>query len=192
VSADLNTFLPDPDISKRHSVLVHAPAEVVFQTARGFDMTSVPLIRTIFQMRAQVLGARAGPTSTALTSEDLLRLGWATLAEEPGRLFVAGAACRPWLADVVFTPVPPDQFGAYAEPGRVKIAWTLEAEPLGYDRSRLTTETRAAGTDAEARRRFRSYWRIFGIGIVAIRWLLLPAIRREAERRWRAAAPRPT
>jgi hypothetical protein len=192
VSTDLNTFLPDPDIRKRHSVLVRAPAELVFETARGFDMTSVPLIRAIFQMRAQMLGARTGSASTTLTSADLLQLGWATLAEQPGRLFIAGAACQPWVADVVFTPIAPDRFRAYSEPERVKIVWTLETEPLGYDLSRLGTETRAAGTDAEARRRFRGYWRVFGIGIVAIRWLLLPAIRREAERRWRAASPRPT
>jgi hypothetical protein len=40
-------------------------------------------------------------------------------------------------------------------------------------------------TDAEARRKFRNYWRKFGRGIVLIRWLVLPAIRREAERRYR-------
>ncbi|MGH7681237.1 MAG: hypothetical protein ACRENN_04545 [Candidatus Eiseniibacteriota bacterium] len=33
--------------------------------------------------------------------------------------------------------------------------------------------------------RFRRYWRQFGAGIVFIRWLLLPAIRRDAERRYR-------
>jgi hypothetical protein len=192
VTADLNTFLPEPDVRKRHSVLVHAPAELVFQTARGFDMTSVPIIRAIFRLRAQLLGASAGLTTTTLTSKDLLRLGWETLAEQPGRLFIAGAACQPWLADVAFTPLSADRFRTYAEPDRVKIAWTLEVEPLGIARSRLATETRAAGTDAQARSRFRAYWRMFGIGIVAIRWLLLPAIRREAERRWRASSPRPT
>jgi hypothetical protein len=41
-------------------------------------------------------------------------------------------------------------------------------------------------TDAEARRRFRRYWRWARFGIVAIRLLILPAIRREAERRWTA------
>jgi hypothetical protein len=40
-------------------------------------------------------------------------------------------------------------------------------------------------TDAPARARFRRYWRWARFGIVAIRLLLLPAVRREAERRWR-------
>ncbi len=38
-------------------------------------------------------------------------------------------------------------------------------------------------TDDAARKKFRRYWRVFGMGIVLIRWLLLPALRREAERR---------
>jgi hypothetical protein len=63
--------------------------------------------------------------------------------------------------------------------------WTLESEPLGPERARLATETRAEPTDLASRRKFRRYWRKAGMGIVLIRWLGLPAMRREAERRWR-------
>ena len=41
-------------------------------------------------------------------------------------------------------------------------------------------------TDDAARRKFRRSWRFFGVGIVMIRWLLLPALRRAAEHRVRA------
>jgi hypothetical protein len=44
-------------------------------------------------------------------------------------------------------------------------------------------------TDAQARAKFRRYWRRFGIGIMLIRRLLLPAIRRQAEPQWRSADP---
>jgi hypothetical protein len=84
---------------------------------------------------------------------------------------------------VVFTPVAPERFAAFSEPDMVKIVWTLEAEPLGPALTRFRTETRVLATDDWARRRFRRYWRMFGAGIVLIRWLLLPALRREAERR---------
>lgn len=109
-------------------------------------------------------------------------MGWGKLASEPGRLFVAGAVCQPWLADVVFTPLPADQFAGYHEPNHVKIAWTLEVEPLTPTSARLVTETRAVATDTQAERRFRRYWRWARFGIVAIRWFMLPAIRRQAER----------
>lgn len=184
VPSPLDTLMPNPDVRKRHSIVVNAPAAVVWEVARTFDMQSVPLVALIFRLRARLLGAR-GTGQASLRPDDLVRLGWGILVDMPGRLLAAGAACKPWEGDVVFTPVPPERFPAYAEPERVLITWTLEAEPLGGERTRLATETRARGTDAEARRRFRRYWRVFGVGIVGIRWLLLPAIRRAAERRWR-------
>jgi hypothetical protein len=131
MSAVLDAFMPEPDVQKRQSILVRAPAGIVFDVARQFDMQSVPLVRAIFRLRARLLGARAVGGPTILTPTDLLRMGWGTLAERPGRFFIAGAACQPWQANVVFTPIEPDRFQTYAEPDRVKIAWTLEAEPRG-------------------------------------------------------------
>jgi hypothetical protein len=188
--AALDTLLPTPDVRERREIVVRAPAEHVFQMARRFDMQSVALIRAIFWLRARVMRARdAGrPMPTGLDSASLLRMGWGVLVEEPGRLFIAGAACQPWQADVVFTPVAPADFAGYAAPDAVKIAWTLETRPLGAGSTGLATETRAAGTDAGARLKFRRYWRWARIGIITIRWLMLPAIRREAERTWRAGA----
>ena len=81
---------------------------------------------------------------------------------------------------------PADRFATFAGPDLVKIVWTLEAEPVEPALTRFRTETRVQATDESARRSFRRYWRRFGMGIVLIRWLLLPAVRREAERRYRA------
>ncbi|MFL5495382.1 MAG: hypothetical protein ACJ8DC_13445 [Gemmatimonadales bacterium] len=182
--AVFDTFLPTSDVRERHEIVVRAPAELVFQVARRFDMLSVPLVHAIFWLRAKVMRARhAGqPRLVRLDSASLVQMGWGVLVEEPGRLFIAGAACQPWRADVVFAPVAPAEFAAYAAPDSVKIAWSLETQPLGAGSTRLATETRAVGTDAGARAKFRRYWRWARVGIVAIRWLLLPAIRREAER----------
>jgi hypothetical protein len=102
---------------------------------------------------------------------------------------VRGAVARPWESNVTFTPVAPERFVDFAEPDLVKIAWTLEAEALAPARTRFVTETRAVATDAAARKRFLRYWGAVRIGILMIRWFLLPAVRREAERRWRASPP---
>jgi len=67
----------------------------------------------------------------------------------------------------------------------VKIAWTLETDEIGSERARLATVTRAVATVTDARARFRRYWRWARSGILPLRWLLLPAIGRAAERRWR-------
>jgi hypothetical protein len=147
---------------------------------------SVPLVRALFWMRGKILGAKAeGIVWSQGFVREMMRMGWGTLAEDRSRWFVAGAVCRPWLADTVFTPIPHGQFAAYSEPGQVKILWTLEAERLDEARGRFATETRTVSTDAQGRVKFNSYWHRFGAGVVVIRWLFLAAIRRTAERQWR-------
>jgi hypothetical protein len=115
--------------------------------------------------------------------EETTRLGWGLLAEEPGRLVVMGARCEPWRADVKFVALPPGDFARCAAPGQVKIAWSLEAVETAPVVTRFAQETRVVATDSEARAKFLRYWRWARFGIVAIRLLLLPAVRREAERR---------
>jgi len=184
----LDRYITRPDAGGRHEITIDAPGSVVLEVARDFDMESIALVRAIIRLRAWVLGARGSQArrSGGLIAETLA-MGWGRLEEVPDRYYIAGAACQPWKGDVVFTPIPPDRFATYAEPDRVKIAWTLEAVPLDEGRTRFATETRAVATDDAARAKFRRYWRTFGIGIVVIRWLILPALRREAERRWRLA-----
>jgi hypothetical protein len=188
-SALLDPFIPRPDIRERHQIRIHAPAGLVFEAARNLDIQSPPIIRGIFWLRAKVLGAKMHPVRPAAgLIAEMLGIGWGRLAEDANHFFVAGAVCQPWQADVVFSPIPPDEFAAFAEPGRVKIAWTLETETLGPALTRFATETRALATDYESRIKFRRYWRTFGIGVLLIRRLLLAAVRRDAERLWRAAA----
>ena len=187
MSAVLDRFIPRFDVRERHEVTIKAPASLVLEVARSFDMQSIPLVRLIFWLRGKLLGARVAAVRHASgLVPDMLRLGWKCLAEVSGRYFVAGAACQPWKAEVVFSSIAPEQFAAYSEPGAVKIAWTLEAESLGPALTCFATETRALATDDQARIQFERYWKLFGVGIIMIRKLLLPAVRRQAERRWRS------
>jgi hypothetical protein len=189
----LDAFIPHPDVRERFHTTIRAPAAVVMAEAANFDLQALPLVRIIFRLREMFM--RASPPSAPRKPQGLLAetrsLGWGTLVEQPGRLIIRGAACRPWQAETGFTPIPPEIFAAYAEPQQVKIAWTLEAESLGPALTRFSHETRAVATDAAARASFRRYWRWARFGIVSIRLLLLPAIRRKAERRWAAEAQGP-
>ncbi len=181
----IERFMPVADITERHETLVRAPADVVFDVAQDFDLQSIPLVRAIFWLRAKILGVAEMPAhlfEKGLVAETTA-MGWRILAERPGRELVAGSVTQPWKGDVIFTPVEPDRFATCSEPDMVKIVWTLEAEPLGPALSRFRTETRVLATDEAARTKFGRYWRWAGLGIVLIRWLLLPALRREAERR---------
>jgi hypothetical protein len=182
--AMLDRFMPRHDIVERHSVSVGAPADVALAAACDADLTASPIIRAIFRAREIVLRSRPPSAGRprgllALTTS----LGWRVLADVPGREVVVGAVTQPWLADVVFRPVPPDQFAAFSEPDHVKIAWSLRADPDGPGRCVLRTETRAVATDDAARQKFLRYWSRFSPGIILIRRLMLGPIRRDAERR---------
>ena len=182
----LDAWIPRPDVRERHELRVRAPAALVFETAANLDLQSIGLVRTIFAMRERLLGARKVERKPQGFFAEMQAIGWTCLERREGALLVGGAACQPWLADVVFHPIPSERFAGWSEPDHVKIAWTLETEAPEPERTRLASETRVVATDDRARARFMAYWRWARFGIVTIRWLLLPAIRREAEARWRA------
>jgi hypothetical protein len=182
----LDRFIPQPDVRERFETTIRAPAALVMQVATGFDMQSLPAVRAIFRLREALLGASAdAPRRPQGIVEETTGLGWGVLDQQADRFIACGARCQPWLADVKFTAIAPQEFAAYAEPDQVKIAWTLEAEELAPDITRFAQETRAVATDTEARAKFRRYWRWARFGIIAVRLLLLPAVRREAEWRWK-------
>ncbi|HET9274433.1 MAG TPA: hypothetical protein VFN96_00035 [Gemmatimonadales bacterium] len=182
----IDEFIPRADRGDLHEVLIRAPAEPVFSLAWSYDLRSHPLVRAIVRLRQLVMRGRAAPPrAPAGIVAETTGLGWVVLAHRPGREVVLGAATEPWKPDVVFRPVPRDEFAGFAEPGLVKIVWTLEARPLGPALTLFRTETRALATDPEARRRFCRYWLGVGLGVKLIRRLMVPAIRREAERRYR-------
>jgi hypothetical protein len=183
----LDRFIPDPDVRERFETTIHAPADVVMRVAVDFDMHSVAAVRAIFRLREAFLGTTTlSPRRPQGIVEETKSLGWGVLAEQPGRAVVCGARCQPWLAEVRFSALDAEQFASYSAPGQVKIAWTLEAEPIADGVTRFAQETRAVATDAHARRKFLRYWRWARFGIIGIRLLLLPAVRRTAERRWAA------
>jgi hypothetical protein len=184
----IERFIPRPEHGGCHETLIRAPADLVFHLASNADLQAHPVVRVIFWLRAKLLRATPTPRAARGLVAETTSLGWGALAQRPGRELVMGAVTRPWEANVVFRSVPPQDFVTFAEPGMVKIVWTLETELLGPALTRFRTETRVVATDEMARRRFRRYWRLFGSGIVLIRLLLLPRLRREAERRYRGGA----
>ncbi|TAK17941.1 MAG: hypothetical protein EPO35_02070 [Acidobacteria bacterium] len=188
MSSPLDPFLPIFDAREHFEVRVQAPAALTFATAAAFDLQSLWPIRAIFRLRELLLRSRnPRPPSLGILTE-LPAFGWGQLALEPDHLFVAGAFCQPWLADVHFTPLDAQTFPLFREPGYVKIAWTLEVDPVTEHTCVLRTETRAAATDSQTQVRFKAYWRWARLGILPIRWFLLPAIRRAAEARTRRAS----
>lgn len=181
----LGRFMPAYEVVERHHIRVAAPAAITFAAAREMNLLQSPLVRAIVKGRELILGATPDdrPRPRGLLAQ-MESLGWRVLPEAPGCEVVVGAVTQPWEPDVTFRSLPPDGFAAFSEPGYVKIAWTLRADPINGVESIFRTETRAVATDPVSRARFRRYWSFFSPGIIVIRWALLGPLRREAERRY--------
>jgi hypothetical protein len=182
----LDEFIPAYEVVERHQVRVAAPATIALAAACDMDLAQSAIIRSIFKGRELILGAqpdkvRSPRTLLAWAKE----LGWAVLAEIPDREIVLGAVTRPWDANPVFRPLPPQEFAGFHEPGYAKIAWTLRADPISTMESVARTETRVATTDPAGRKAFRRYWSLVSPGVEVIRWASLRLIKREAEGRMR-------
>jgi len=184
----LDRFMPEYEIVERHHIRVAAPAAVTLAVAREADLQGSIVVRAIIRAREILLGATSdGARRPRGLLAETQSLGWGVLADVPDREVIVGAVTRPWEANVIFRALPPADFAAFGEPGYVKIAWTIRADPLDATHSVFRTETRAIATDADARTRFRRYWSFLSPGIIAIRWALLRPVKREAERRAREA-----
>jgi hypothetical protein len=173
---------------ERHHVRIVAPAEITFSAACNMNLQQSSVVRAIFKGRELILGSELEerPSPLGLVAQAKV-WGWGVLAEEPGREIVFGAATQPWLANPVFRALPPDEFKTFHEPGYVKIAWTLRADPIDATTSVFRTETRVAATDPTSRAKFRRYWAFLSPGIILIRWISLGPLKAEAERRARQA-----
>jgi hypothetical protein len=184
----LDRFMPTYDIAERHHIRVAAPADTTFAAACEQDLMALPLVRAIFKTREVILGSEP---DTSVRPRGILALttsiGWGVLAQVPGREIVVGAVTQPWEANVVFRPLPPDEFAAFNQPNYVKIVWTLRVDRVNATESVFRTETRAVATDTAARAKFRRYWSFLSPGIIVIRWMSLGPVKTEAERRARAA-----
>jgi hypothetical protein len=179
-------FLANPYVSDHHEIVIAAPADLVFFDATRLDLQALPLVRAIFRTRAWFMRdtLEPSPRPLGIVAHSMV-LGWELLAHTPCRVMVMGAAAKPWTRNVTFRPISADAFANFAEPDYVKIVWTLEADPIGPERTRFRTETRVEPTDAAARRKFFWYWMAFGIGIRVIRWSMLRELRRKALRHHR-------
>jgi hypothetical protein len=148
------------------------------------DLMRSPLVRIVFRAREAILQSEPDVVVRPRGLVGFTKsIGWGVLAEWPGREVVMGAVTQPWQANPVFRALAPNDFEAFREPGYVKIAWTLRADPVGANESIFRTETRAVATDPVARAKFRRYWAFISPGIILIRRMMLEPVKLEAERR---------
>jgi hypothetical protein len=184
----LDGFMPTYDVVDRHRVMVAAPAAVTLQVASEWDIRESPVVRALFHGRAMILRTAPDDAERPRAVVEWMRtLGWEVLSEIPGREIVLGIVQQPWAADATPKLVSAAEFAGFHEPGYVKIVAAFRSDPAGLAESVFRLETRAVATDPTARTAFRRYWSFLSPGIVLIGSISLGPLKREAERRARAA-----
>jgi hypothetical protein len=184
----LDEVLPRYDVNEVHEAFVPAAPEETYAALRAVTALEVRLLLPLMLLRL-LPGALLNRRLPALEArapviDAMQRLGFVLLGERPGEEVALGVAGRFWRVrelEAVRRLDSAEGFVAFAEPAsaRAGLNFLVRAEPGG---SRVTTETRIAGTDPEGTRLFRRYWRLVMPGSAAIRRSWLSAIRRRAAR----------
>jgi hypothetical protein len=183
----LDDVLPDYADHEVHETAISAPVDVTWGALRAITPGELPVSRLLMAIRSLPAllarrGALAGRADAPLLDQ-FLELGFRALVDEPPRSFVAGGIGQPWrLSGGRFVVRETSaEFAAFAEPGFVLMALSLEVVPGEAGGSRLRTETRVKPTDPGAARSFAPYWLVVKPFSALIRRDLLRGIRLRAE-----------
>ncbi len=180
----LDQFVPVYQFNEVHSIRVVAPKDQVYGATKGVTAGEIQYFRTLTWLRR--LG-RPGPESILNAPQQMpllevaTKTGFLLLAEEPGREIVVGTLV---MAPHGWRPkkgAMPEDLKTLREPGFAIAAMNFLVEDSGPGTCTVTTETRVYATDASARRRFATYWRVIYPGSALIRRMWLRAVKRRAE-----------
>ena len=155
--AAIDRFLPGWDVNEVHAIVVDAAPRRALSAALAAP-AAPDLVRVLLRLR--------GLETAGSVESLLLGMGFEPLAREDGEV-VFGASGKPWRPRGAIS-----SFEA-APAGSVRIVANFLAEPLRDGRTRLSTETRVAAVDDDARRAFRRYWRLIApfSSFIRRRWL---------------------
>jgi hypothetical protein len=176
----LDRWLPEFDVSKRHSIRIAAPAERVYEEVLRYDFG-----------RSRVTGVLMALRGYGFFRNRLTRFGFTLLEESPGEELVFGLVGRFWRFDGGLLRLTAEEFGSFREPGFAKAAWNLRVAGSGLHlpqggsglhlpHTELSTETRVLCVGDEARRRFLLYWRLVEPFSGAIRWSFLRGVKKNS------------
>ena len=182
----LDDVLPHFDFREIHKTSVPAPADIAYAAVKQVTAQEVRLLMPLEFLRGLprlLTGHQPFRPNTSAPLLEAFTTGVVPLGERPGTEIVAGAVGRFWrpVSNAPAVVGTREEFLAFAEPGYAKAAVAFTVSPE-QDGSRVTTETRVAGTSRDATRVFRRYWFLIRPASGLIRRSWLAAIRRRAAR----------
>jgi hypothetical protein len=161
----IDDAMPTYDRREVHRRATDAPPAAVWAAVHDLRGDELKLTRALMAIRT--LGRDRSGSRTVL--ENFRRMGFRPIAEEPGRELVVAGIGRFWQPSGGLVRVEDrEHFIAFDQPGYAKVAFNFTLAD-----GALSTETRIAGTDPQASRRFALYWLAVrpGSGLIRREWL---------------------
>ena len=170
---NIQHFLPNPHHREIHRIFVDAKPNDAWEAARHFDMSQIPWIRLLFDIRtlpqafsgSRTAGKRRGLGVDDITNGDS---GFIILHESAGREVVVGSVGKFWHLRIPFENLTPDEFLRFEKPGFGKIAWGIAVEAFKHG-STIAIELRISATDERSWKKLSRYYKVIGIGSKLIR-----------------------
>ncbi len=191
----IDEAMPHYDVRTRHTIWVPTDVVTAYAALKAITWKEVRLIQPLMILRGLAGSGKANQEPSDLEQEAMPIFGggtadggFLTLGERPDTETLIGTIGRFWESDPTASMRvggssirTRDEFAAFCAPGYAKCAMSFAARP--HDTGTvLVIETRVAGTDAEATRRFRRYWAALRIGEALLSRSMLAAVRRRIAR----------
>ena len=166
-------------------VAVEASPEEAWEAIVGFDASSVPYIRWLFDVRlipalvSAWLRGKPAPERARLFLRDAGEAPGFFRLEEAGREICVGSIGKFWKSDIEYATDAQQRFETFAEAGFGKLAWSLRVDPREGGGAWITFDLRVGATDDDAWRTFERYWLLIGQFSHLIRRGLLGALERQ-------------
>ncbi|WP_431044787.1 hypothetical protein ACQUSR_24615 [Streptomyces sp. P1-3] len=176
---ELDRLLPSYHFRSRFQRRVAADPDTTWRAYQELTTEELPFLRALMRVRGLGRVRLRGPVSRAFP---VPRLTIGPYEE------VRGRAAKYWRLRAPAARIShrdPEAFRELREPGWAKAAMGVQVVPDG-DGSVLSAETRVLCTDGRSRAAFTAYWVLIAGGAALIRWELLRATARRAERQARA------
>ena len=166
----LDRLMPHCDFHERHSTLVRATPERVYDAILTADLTGHPIAKFVMLLRGMLPRRR-----TSRTFGD----GFTVAAQDPPSEIVIGLEGPFWKPTCRPRGVDAEGFKTRVPFNTARGAMNFLVQREG-EATRVTTETRVLCAD-DARPKFRLYWMLIRPFSGLLRRFMLRAIRQEAE-----------
>lgn len=168
----IDELMPNFEFGDHNKIDISGSPEAVFQAVKTFDMADSTTIRWLFKMR--------GIPTTNLTISDFEKANFKILAEKQNEEIVLGMIGEFKNLTGGLLDIQADKFREFSEPGFIKAVWNFSIADA--PKTRVTTEIRITGTDAESVLKIKNVWGMLKPPSAMIRKEILKLIKKQAER----------